>query len=84
MSTRAALKRAGAVGITQTQLNENRRIQYEAAMTEAHTAIEGAETAIAGVEAAPDLATAQAAVSGVGASLSDARTGMEDVYPNLA
>lgn len=53
------------------------------AIDTAHSSIVDAVAAVAAVEAAADLATAQAAVSGIGASLSGAQTGIESVRPDL-
>lgn len=80
MVTRAELKAEANKGPEP----DNRKILYERAMTEAHAAIETAETAVADVLAAPDLATAQGSVAGVDATLADAKGELENVFTDLA
>lgn len=77
MVTRAELKAQREAGPTQDEINVNRRILLEEAATAAVSALDEAATAIAAVEAAADLAEAQAAVSGVGATVSSARDGLD-------
>lgn len=77
MVTRASLREAANKGVSQADLDTNRRFLLTAAAEDAVAALDDAATAIAAVEAAPDLATAQAAVSGVGATVSGARDALD-------
>lgn len=83
MATRAELRAERARGPTPTEVEQNRRVLVDAAMSAAYTAIGTAEAAVASVVAAGDLATAQAAVTGLADTLGNARTGIESVLINL-
>lgn len=83
MPTLSELRAERLRGPTPSQIQENRRALADAAMSAAYTAIETAEAAVADVVAAGDLATAQAAVTGLADTLGDAKTGIESVLVNL-
>lgn len=79
MVTRANLRIQRETGITPAEIEENRGVLIDSALTEARAAIVEAEDAVAAVEAAGDLATAQSAVTGVATTLGGARDQIDTV-----
>ena len=81
MPTRAELATARNAGPTTAEITENRRVLYERVLVTADTALSAAATAVTTVEGAANLAAAQAAVVGLGATVSSARNDIDAVLP---
>lgn len=77
LPTRAQVREQGRTGVSPAVIEQNRRRLVDVAAAAAVTALDDAATAVDAVDAAPDLATAQAAVSGLSATLGDARDALD-------
>jgi hypothetical protein len=81
MPTLAELRAERARGPTPADIEINRRVLVDGAVSEALAALDQAADAVAGVAAVSDLATAQTAVDGVGDTISAARGRINLVIP---
>lgn len=84
MSTLNELRNLRNRGPSVTEIDQNRRVQYDTAMESAHAALDAASTAVTAVGAAATLAEAQTAMSGLSTTLGDALANIESVRADLA